>query len=77
MVDAATGLWTMAEYVELKTIMGSAVLEAEFDGPDGERRVRYQGFAALKELKFLMEKDLGICRGRGRIRMTTSKGYHT
>ncbi len=77
MVDVNTGKWTMAEYVELKRIMGSAVQEAEFDGPDGERRVKYHGLAALKDLKRLMEIDLGICRPRGRIKMTTDKGYHT
>ena len=69
------GKWTMVEYTELKRIMATGISEAEFDGPDGERRVKYHGFSALVKLKRLMEKDLGICRERGRIRMTTDKGY--
>lgn len=78
MPDPVTGKWTMAEYVELKGIIGSGVYEAEFDGPDGNRRVKYMGYESLIKLKMLMERDLGICtKPRGRIRMSSDKGYHT
>ncbi len=76
MVDE-NGKYTMDDYIALKKAIASGLLEVEFDGPDGERRVRYQSYRNMKKALDDMAIDIGLCKGRTvRIPITSSKGYN-
>ncbi len=70
------GNYTAADLVTIRKGIAAGLLEVEFDGPDGERRVRYR---TLKEMKAI-ERDimiaLGLCPRRARTTVVSTKGYN-
>ena len=75
MVDQ-NGNYTTEDIKSLKAAIASGLLEAEFDGPDGTRKVRYQSYSNMKKALRDMMTELGECPRRARMKIVSSKGYH-
>ena len=70
------GEYTQSDLVAIRKAIASGLLEVEFDGPDGERRVRYQSYDKMKKIERDIMVALGLCPRRARTTVVSTKGYN-